>query len=194
MALVGESERTVTVLLQAWRQGDEAALGELMPIIYAQLHKLASSYMRGERPGHTMRPTELVAEAYMKLVEGAPPELNNRVHFLGIAARTMRQILVDHARAKAAAKRGAGERPVTLDEQVAAATSQPEHMLSLHAALEALAAFDERKARIIELHYFGGLSQPEIATALDVHVNTVGRDLKLAQAWLYRQMRSDAAT
>jgi RNA polymerase sigma factor (TIGR02999 family) len=187
---MGESARTVTMLLRDWRAGDQAALDELMPLVYAELHKLASSYMRAERPGHTWRPTDLVGEAYLRLADGTTPALNDRVHFFGIAARTMRQILVDHARKHASEKRGAGDKPVTFDEAVVGgASGRTEDLLALDTALSALAKFDERKARVVELHYFGGMTQEEIAAALDVHVNTVARDLKLAEAWLHQQLR-----
>ena len=182
------SARSVTVLLRDWRAGDRAALDELMPRVYAELHKLASSYMRGERSGHTMRPTDLIGEAYLRLADATPPELNDRVHFFAIAARTMRQILVDHARKHGADKRGAGVKPVTLDEQVVA-SGRSDELIVLDHALDELAKFDERKARAIELRYFAGLTQEEIAKALDVHVNTVARDLKLAEAWLHRHLR-----
>jgi len=183
---VGE-RRTVTVLLSAWREGDRTALDELMPIIYEELYGLASRYMRGERPGHTLRPTDLVSEAYLRLGGSAPPEWNGRVHFFAVAARNMRQILVDHARKRSAEKRGAGAKPVTFDEQLIAG-DRPSELVALDEALVALAALDDRKARAVELHYFGGLSQAEIAEVLDVHVNTVARDLRLAEAWLNRHI------
>jgi len=185
-----ERARTVTVLLRDWRGGDQSALDALMPLVYAELHKLASSYMRGERVGHTMRATDLVGEAYLRLAEGTQPDLNDRVHFFAIAARTMRQILVDHARKRAASKRGSGDRPVTFDDGLVG-TERPEEVVALDEALEALAKFDERKARVIELHYFGGLTQDEVARVLDVHVNTVARDLKFAEAWIHRHLRGE---
>ena len=180
----------MTLLLRDWRSGDRAALDELMPLIYGELHKLAASYLRSERPGHTLRSTDLISEAYLRLLGGAPPELSDRTHFFGIAARTMRQILVDHARKRSAGKRGAGERPITLDDQVALA-SRPDQLVALDAALEAFEAVDERKARVVELHYFGGMTQEEIATLLAIHINTVARDLRLAEAWLNRRLRED---
>ena len=182
--------RTVTMLLRDWRGGNESALQELMPLVYAELHKLAASYMRGERAGHTMRPTDLVGEAYLRLAEGTQPELNDRVHFFAIAARTMRQILVDHSRKHNASKRGSGDRPITFDEGLVGG-DRPEELLALDDALEALGKFDERKARAVELHYFGGLTQDEIAGVLGVHVNTVARDLKLAEAWIHRHLRGE---
>lgn len=178
------------MLLRDWRAGSDKALEELMPLVYAELHKLAASYMRGERPGHTLRATDLVGEAYLRLADGTKPEWNDRVHFFAIAARTMRQILVDHARKRQAEKRGSGDRPITLDEGVVG-TDRPEELLALDEALDALKRQDERKARAIELHYFGGMTQEEIAGVLDVHVNTVARDLKLAEAWIHRHLATD---
>lgn len=185
-----EPGRTVTHLLQEWRGGNQAALDEVIPLVYRELHNLAASYMRRERAGHTFRPTDLVAEAYVRLAEGTNPHWNDRVHFFGIAARTMRQILVDHARKRNADKRGAGERAVTFEEdQVAARAERPDDMIALDDAMTELAKIDERKARTIELHYFAGMTQEEIAAMLEVHVNTVARDLKLAEAWIARHLR-----
>lgn len=184
--MAGEA-RSVTNLLREWRGGDRSALDRLMPVIYAELHRLASSYMRGERPGHTLRATDLVGEAYLRLADAGPADWNDRVHFFAIAARTMRQILVDHARKRSAAKRNSGQRPVTFEEELAP-NERPEALISLDQVLDELAKFDERKARIVELYYFGGLKQDEIAEALQVHVNTVARDLRLAEAWLHREL------
>ncbi len=183
--------RTVTILLRDWRAGDRAARDALIPLVYAELHRLAAAYLRGERPGHTFRPTDLVSEAYLRLAEGAQPDWDGRVHFFAIAARTMRQILVDHARKRDAGKRGGGERPSTLDEG-AIALDRPTRMIALDEALAELEKLDERKARVVELHYFGGLTQDEIARAIDVHVNTVARDLRLAEAWIRRHMTAEA--
>jgi RNA polymerase sigma factor (TIGR02999 family) len=179
--------KSVTVLLRSWREGDRAALDELMPIVFDELRALAMVYLRGERAGHTFKPTDLVSEAYLRLAGAAPPEWNDRVHFFAVAARNMRQILVDHARRRSADKRGGGERGLTFDDVIA--SDRPTELVALDDALEALAKFDERKARTVELHYFGGLSQAEIAEVLDVHVNTVARDLRLAEAWLHRQLQ-----
>ena len=187
---MGDEPRTVTILLRDWRAGDAKALEELMPLIYAELRKLAASYIRNERPGHTLHPTDLVGEAYLRLAEGQTPDFEDRIHFFGIAARTMRQILVDHARKHNAEKRGSGDRPVTFDE-LAVRQDRPDDIIALDEALEAFTKIDERKARAIELHYFGGLKQDEIAKALDVHVNTVARDLRIGEAWLRRHMRGD---
>src|SRR5690242_14272159 len=172
------SGRPVTVLLRAWREGDEAALDQLMPLVYDELYRLADRQLRGERAGHTFRPTDLVSEAYLRLSAGAPPEWNDRAHFFALAARKMRQILIDHARRNAAHKRGSAARKITLDDNLPA-PGGADDLLALDQALEALAKFDDRKARAVELHYFGGLTHEEIASVLDVHVNTVARDLRL---------------
>ncbi len=187
---MADESRTVTLLLRDWQHGDKAAFDQLMPIVFTELHRIASRHLREEREGHTFRPTDLVSEAYLRLVGSEHPAWNDRVHFFAIAARTMRQILVDHARTRNAHKRGHGERPVTLDELVVS-PERPGALIALDAALAELAAADERKARAIELHYFGGLTQNEIANLLELHVNTVARDLKFAEAWLHRHMTGE---
>jgi RNA polymerase sigma-70 factor (ECF subfamily) len=180
--------KTVTVLLRGWREGDREALDKLVPIVYGELRKLAASYLRGERVGHTMKPTDLVSEAYLRLIGAEPHELNDRAHFFAIAGRNMRQILVDHARRRGRDKRGGGERPITLVEGMIA-DDRPDALVALDDALVALEAIDARKAKIVELSYFSGLSQADIAGVLGVHVNTVARDLRLAEAWLHRHVR-----
>jgi RNA polymerase sigma factor (TIGR02999 family) len=180
----------VTELLQDWRAGDRAALDNLIPLVYGELRRIADGYLRRERPDHTFRPTDLVDEAYLRLA-GAQPDIRDRLHFFAVAARVMRQILVDHARRCSAAKRGNAERHVTFDDRLAADT-RPDAFLELDSALEALSRFDERKARAIELHYFGGLTHDEVAEVLGVHVNTVASDLRLAEAWIHRQLREPA--
>jgi RNA polymerase sigma factor (TIGR02999 family) len=179
--------RTVTKLLQEWKRGDASALDELMPLVYGELERLAAGYLKSERPNHTFHATDLVSEAYLRLSEGQTPEWNDRVHFFAVAARTMRNILVDHARRRGRAKRNDGQRPVAFDDTLVAGHRASE-LVALDDTLNALAAFDERKARIVELHYFGGLTQAEIAEALELHVNTVARDLKLAEAWIHKHM------
>lgn len=179
------------MLLRDWRGGNRDALDELMPLIYAELHRIAAGYMRGERQGHSLRATDLVGEAYLRLADAGQTDWNDRVHFFAIAARTMRQILVDHARKRDAAKRGGGQRAVTFDEALVAG-DRPDELIALDAALEELAKIDERKARVIELHYFGGLTQDEVAEAVGVHVNTVARDLRLAEAWIHQHLRAGA--
>ena len=181
--------RTVTKLRRRWRDGERAALDELMPIVYEELRKLAAGYLRVERADHTLRPTDLVSEAYLRLAAANPPELVDRSHFYAIAARNMRRILVDHARVHMAGKRGGGSANITFDDN-AIALDRPVELVALDEALVALALIDERKARAIELHYFGGLRQAEIADVLGVHVNTVARDLRLAEAWIHRHVQT----
>jgi RNA polymerase sigma factor (TIGR02999 family) len=173
----------LTDLLRAWRQGDRAAFDEIAPLIYDELRRLAAFHLRGERPDHTFSPSDLISEAYLRLAGGAQLEFQDRAHFFAIASRSMRQILVDHARKRAADKRGAGERPAEFDE-TGVAVDRPGELVALDDALEELARFDERKARITELHYFGGLTQDEISAVCGVHVNTVARDLRFSEAWL----------
>lgn len=178
------------MLLRAWRQGDRAALDEMVPLIHDELRRLATFHLRGERKDHTLRPTELISEAYLRLASGVAFEFTDRVHFFAIASRVMRQILVDHARKRARGKRGGGVRPDEFDETLVA-TDRPWELVALDEALDELSRFDERKARVIELHYFGGLTQDEIAAVCNIHVNTVARDLRLGEAWLRRQLRAD---
>jgi RNA polymerase sigma factor (TIGR02999 family) len=184
---MASDEAPVTVLLQAWAGGDRDALDRLTPLIYEELHRLAAAHLRRERPDHTLSPTDLVAEAFLRLAGGQHPPYDHRTRFFAVAARHMRRILVDHARRRVAAKRGGPERPVTLDEALVAG-GRPEALLALDEALSAFAAVDERKARAVELHYFGGMGHQEIASELSVHVNTVARDLRLAEAWLNRHL------
>jgi RNA polymerase sigma-70 factor, ECF subfamily len=177
----------LTTLLRAWQQGDKSALEQIAPVIHEELRRLAVFHLRGERPEHTLSPTALISEVYLRLMGSAGVELRERAHFFAIASRNMRQILVDHARKRCAGKRGKGERPVELDETIFA-SDQPWELVMLDEALQELAKQDERKARVIELHYFGGLTQEEIAGVCDVHVNTVARDLRFSEAWLRRFM------
>jgi RNA polymerase sigma factor (TIGR02999 family) len=158
-----------------------------MPIVYRELRRLAAGYMRRERPSHTLQPTALVAEAYLRLVGEDHRDWSARVEFYAVAARHMRQILVDHARRRRARKRGGGEGALTLDEELLP-TRRPVDLVALDDALEALSHFDERKARAVELHYFGGLTHEEAAAVLGVHANTVARELRLARAWLHGQL------
>jgi RNA polymerase sigma factor (TIGR02999 family) len=178
---------SVTLMLRKWSSGDKAVLDVLMPLVYAELKKIAEGYMARERPSPTFSATDLVAEAYERLVVDDQPQWNDRVHFFAVAARHMRPILVDRARRRCAAKRGGGARPIPLDEQTIA-DDRPEDMIALDDALVTLADLDERKARALEMHYFAGMTQDEIATALDVHVSTVARELRLAIAWLNQQL------
>jgi len=183
------SAQDVTRLLRRWSEGDTSALDALTPIVYQHLRRIAAAVMRRERDGHTLQPTALIGEAYLRLLGGARPEWKDRVHFFAIAARLMRQILVHHARHRNARKRGGGEWPILVTQELAG-PERPPDVVALDEALVALARFDARKAQAIELHYFGGLSQEEIATVLGVHVNTVGRELRLGRAWLEQQLAS----
>jgi RNA polymerase sigma factor (TIGR02999 family) len=181
----------VTTLVRAWSQGDRDALERLLPVVYDELRRLASRYMKGERPGHTMRPTELVAEAYLRLANSNAPELSDRVHFFAIAARTMRRVLVDHALARKAVKRGGGDRGITFDEGLFAC-NRPDELVALDEALTELEAFDERAARVVELHYFAGMTRDDVATALGVNVRTVARDLRAAHVWIRTRLEQPA--
>jgi RNA polymerase sigma factor (TIGR02999 family) len=175
----------VTTLLQIWRAGDDAALGQIAEILDHELHRLAASYLRRERPGHTLQPTSLVNEVYLRLVgQEAQPDFESRSHFVAIAANHMRQILVDHARRHRAAKRGAGVTLMSLDDAHAVSAPQSVDLLALDEALSKLAAVDARKARAMELKFFGGLQMAEIAVVLNVSIKTVEKDVRLGAAWL----------
>ncbi len=178
----------VTRLLMDWRAGREEALDQLMPLIYQELKQLARGYLRGERPDHTLQPTALIHEAYMRLADQRLPQWQNRAHFYGIAARVMRQILVDHARRHHASKRGSEQQRVPLDEAIVFTEDRAADVVALDDALKELATFDERKCRVIELRFFGGLSLEETAEALGISIATVGRELRSASAWLHRRM------
>lgn len=176
----------VTRLLHAWGQGDDAARDALLPIVYEELRRRAASHLRHERPGHTLRPTDLVHETYLRLCR-QDAAWQNREQFFGVASRLMRRILVDHARARAAGKRGGGLR-VTLVEGAAPAGPGEPDLLDLDAALDELAALDERQAHLVELRYFGGLSIDETARALQLSPATVSREWTAARTWLYRRL------
>ena len=178
----------VTLLLAAWAKGSQQALDELTPLVYKELRQLAASYLRKERKSHTLQPTALVHEAYMRLVDQRNPTWQNRSHFFGVAARLMRQILVDHARRKHAGKRAG--RNVKLEETISFQHKRSRDLVALDSGLEALEKIDPRKCKAIELRYFGGLSMDEIAQALDVSPVTVRRDLRMAEAWLHNEMQS----
>lgn len=185
------SPHEVTQLLQAWGQGDEKALEKLIPLIYKDLRQRAHRYMGRERAGHTLQTSALINEAYLRLAAAPGVRWESRNHFFAIAARMMRRILVDHARARRSLKRGGDDRAVTLDEQYLL-TSQPSRdLVSLDDALKALAGEDERKARVVELRFFGGLSVEETAQVLKVSPQTVMRDWKLSKVWLLREMKRE---
>src|SRR6267142_1556313 len=179
------SPHEITQLLQAWSDGNQEALDKLVPFVYEELHRLARHYMGGERPGHTLQTTELVNEAYMRLIDWKNVQWQNRAHFFGLAAQIMRRILVDHARTRNSAKRGGDALQVTLSEAAGVAMQRTSDMVALDDALKMLEALDPRQSQVVELRFFGGLSLEETAEALRVSVATVRRDWSLAQAWLY---------
>lgn len=179
----------VTLLLAEWAKGNQQALDDLTPLVYRELRQLAAGYLRKERQGHTLQPTALVHEAYVRLVDQTNPTWQSRSHFFGVAARLMRQILVDHARRKHAGKRAGIKVP--LDQAVSFEQGRSRDLLALDSGLEALEKFDARKCKAVELRYFGGLSMEEIAQALDVSTITVRRDLRMAEAWLQKEMLNE---
>jgi RNA polymerase sigma factor (TIGR02999 family) len=189
------SERpSITQLLVEWNQGSRAALDELTPHVYRELHMLARKYLSRARPNQTLQPTALINETYLRLIDQSQPvHFESRSHFFGIAARLMRIVLVDYARAHYAAKRGRGMAgTLMLDETAALAPSRAPDVLKLDDALRQLALFDERKAKVIELRFFGGLTRDEIAATLGLTIATVKRDLRMAEAWLRRYLSHQA--
>ena len=182
----------VTVLLQSWRAGDAAAVDQLTSLVYPELRRLAGSIMRQERAVHTLQPTALVHEVYLRFAADQHISLEDRSHFLGIAARLMRQVLMEHARRKNAAKRGGQAQRITFEEGLAISAEGAGEVIALDAALTALEQISPRKAKAIEMRYFGGLTVQEIAIALDMSSRTVERDLRLAHAWLYRFIQGEA--
>ncbi len=186
--------QSVTVLLQDWHRGDSSALARVAEIVDRELRRLASSYLRRESPGHTLQPTALVNEAYLRLIGQAERiDWENRSQFIGIAARHMRQILVDHARRNIAAKRGAGATTIPLDNAPASSHPRSVDLMDLDEALNKLAGVDPRKARAMELKYFGGLEMAEIASVLKISVKTVEKDVRMAGAWLRAALRGQEA-
>jgi RNA polymerase sigma factor (TIGR02999 family) len=178
----------VTRLIEQARGGDAPALEQLVPLVYNELRRLAARYMRRERAGQSLQATALVHEAYLRLLKDADLSFENRAHFLGIAARSMRQILVEHARARDADKRGGERRRITLDEAVAAGQPLDVDLLAVDMALERLAQHDPHQARIVELRFFGGLTNEETAEALGISPATVKRSWAVARAWLFREL------
>jgi len=182
------SPQQVTELLTAWSSGDQAARDRLVPLVYDELHRLAHKYMKREAPGHTLQTSALVNEAFVKLVDQRNVRWQNRAHFFAIAAQVMRRILVDHARGRQAAKRGAGVHPVSFDDGLYVSEKRNAEVVAVHEALEQLAKFDQRKGQVVELRFFGGLSIDETAQVLGVSPGTVMRDWTLAKAWLLREI------
>jgi RNA polymerase sigma factor (TIGR02999 family) len=183
----------VTNLLHAWSAGNPNAQEELLPLVYKELRQRAAGHLRRDRRDHTLQPTALVHEAYLRLVDQREVDWQSRTHFFALASRMMRRILVDHARARAAAKRPNGTLRVTLDDDVASVEPRQCDLLVLDRALSELADLDHRQEKIVELCYFGGLTEVEIADALSVSRSTVARELRSAKAWLYRRMTSEPA-
>lgn len=189
-AVSAQDSAEIGQLLEAWRGGDRAAYDRLFPLVYAELHRIARAKLRRESAGHSLQPTLLVHEVYMRMGSAAI-SLQDRTHFLSVAARVMRRILVDVARVRHARKRGGGEMRVTLTPDLVATAHDPVDVLTLNAALERLQGLDPRQADVVELSYFGGLTNPEVATMLGISPATVDRDLRHARAWLKRELAGE---
>jgi RNA polymerase sigma factor (TIGR02999 family) len=189
-----KSSTPVTELLARWRSGDQKALDSLMPLVYAELRQLAQHYLRQERSDHTLQSTALVHEAYLRLAGKSPPEWQDRAHFFGIAAHLMRQILVEHARGRAAAKRGGGGTRITLDESLAIAQQKDVDVIVLDKALRDLAELDAQQGRIVELRFFGGLTIEDTSEVLGISPATVKREWVTARAWLFRAMTGETSS
>ena len=184
------SPQRVTQLLANWSQGDAAALTELTPLVYEDLRRLAHRHMGGQRPDHTLQTTALVHEAYLRLADQTNPNWQTRAHFFAVAARAMRHILVDYAKRYRSQKRGGGGVKIELDEAALVSPEESKEIIDLHEALESLATLDARKAKVVELKYFGGLNYDEIAEVLKISPVTVRRDWEFAKVWLYAELQS----
>jgi len=178
----------ITDLLQAWNNGDSQALAKLIPLVDHELKKIAHAYMLREKPGHTLQTTALVHEALIKLLEGEKIDWQSRRHFYALVARRMRQVLIEHARARLAAKRGGGAEHIEVDEGILLTTEMSEELVMLDEALEKLAKIDDRKAKVVEYRYFGGFTNEEVAELLDIAPSTVDREWRIARSWLKREM------
>jgi RNA polymerase sigma factor (TIGR02999 family) len=185
------SAQDVTQLLLAWGNGDQAAFEQLMPLVYEELRKQAQRYMRQQHPGHTLQATALVNEAYLQLIRSDQVRWQNRAHFFAISAQLMRRILVDSARARQNLKRGGAAQRITFEDTLQIAAGRPLELVALDDALNALAQLNERQSRIVELRYFGGLSEEEVAEVLQISARTVRRDWSLARVWLYRELSGE---
>jgi RNA polymerase sigma factor (TIGR02999 family) len=187
--MLNPSPHEVTQLLLAWSEGDKAAMDQLMPLVYGEMRRLAKQHMRRERAGHTLQTTALIHEVYLRLIDASQVRLKNRRQFFAAASRLMRQALVDLARERGSHKRGGAAERVSLDEALMVSEQRDDELLALDEALQALAEFDARKSQVVELRFFGGLSVEETAEALDVSVETVHRDWRLARSWLLLRLR-----
>lgn len=183
------SSHEITGLLLAWRAGDDDALERLTPLVYQELHRLARGYLRGERAGHSLQTTDLVNEAYLRLIDATQMQWQNRAHFFAVSAQMMRRILVDFARARRNLKRGGGAEHFALDEALTVGPERDAALVALDDALTDLARLDERQSKVVELRFFGGLSENEIAEVLHVSPRTVSGDWQMARAWLLRELR-----
>ena len=186
-----EPANKVTELIVDWRNGNEAAFDSLFAVVYDELRRLASGYMKRERSDHTLQTTALVHEAYLKLVKQSDSPLQNRVHFFAVAAKVMRQILIDHARTRDYEKRGGGARKISLEEAAILSNERAGELVALDEALTELAAIDERQSQIVEMRYFGGLTLAETAEFLKISSDTVTRDWNMSKAWLYRRLNPE---
>jgi RNA polymerase sigma factor (TIGR02999 family) len=187
-----EPQGEVTALLAAWGRGDTTALNKMMPLVYAELHRIARRAWNQQQNNDTLQPTALINEAYLRLADVENVSFKDRCHFFAVACMAMRQILVNHARSRLSGKRGGGRTNLTLDEAQPAVHQEAEEIVALHEALEALHAVDPRKSSVVEMRYFGGLSIEETAEALGVSIGTVNRDWRLARSWLIREMNRES--
>ena len=178
----------ITVLLMDWGNGDENALEKLIPLVYDELHRMAKNFMRGQSSAHTMQTTELIHEAYLKLIDNKEKEWQNRSHFFGVASQAMRHILVDYARSKQSQKRGGIQHQITLDENAVIFKDTSGEIIALNEALENLGKLDERKVKVVEMKFFGGLTMEEIAEVLKISPETAKRDWKFSRTWLLREL------
>ncbi len=181
----------ITQLLLAWGDGDKQALDRLMPFVYEELRRLAKNYMRNQRSDHTLQTTALVNEAYLRLIDSSQVRWQNRTHFFAISAQLMRRVLVDFARKKKAIKRGGEEQKITFDEALPVSSQKESELIALDEALNELAKMNERQSQIVEMRYFGGMNEKEIAEALNISARTVRRDWSVARAWLYRELNKN---
>jgi RNA polymerase sigma factor (TIGR02999 family) len=182
------TSHSVTQLLEQWNRGDREALDKLMPLIYEELRKMARRYMGQQNPGHTLQTTAVIHEAYLRMIKQKEKHFQNRAHFFAVAAQAMRHILVDYARARQTAKRGAAARPISLEEAALVTEERAGELVALDEALKELERLSKRQSRVVELRYFGGLTVEETATVLEVSPDTVMRDWSMAKAWLYRAL------